>query len=253
MIKFFRQVRHNLIKQNKTSKYFKYAIGEIILVVIGILIALSINNWNQERQLKKTEEATLKALISEFQSNKNSIQVCKELVERKRLFGDSIRKEMGPEDPSLSIYKMNKWFGEIGATNRCAISVSILEDIQSSGYLKIIENEEIRRNISKWSSDLKELEREEEEWASEFSNIFYPYTNKWISWDNIDNIDNVDNPHYFDTKFKFDPRLILQQFEFSNIISVHTWRMKRIIGMTDKLLAQTEKVLALMQEELKTS
>lgn len=49
MIKFFRQIRHNLLSQGKTAKYLKYAIGEIILVVIGILIALSINNWNQKR------------------------------------------------------------------------------------------------------------------------------------------------------------------------------------------------------------
>ena len=44
MIKFFRNIRKNLLMENKTSKYFKYAIGEIILVVIGILIALQINN-----------------------------------------------------------------------------------------------------------------------------------------------------------------------------------------------------------------
>lgn len=49
MIKFFRQIRYNLMNQNKTTKYFKYAIGEIILVVIGILIALQINTWNNER------------------------------------------------------------------------------------------------------------------------------------------------------------------------------------------------------------
>jgi len=49
MIKFFRHIRQNLLMENKTGKYFKYAIGEIILVVIGILIALSINNWNEER------------------------------------------------------------------------------------------------------------------------------------------------------------------------------------------------------------
>jgi len=49
MIKFFRQIRYNLMEQNKTGKYLKYAIGEIMLVVIGILIALSINNWNQNR------------------------------------------------------------------------------------------------------------------------------------------------------------------------------------------------------------
>ena len=59
MIKFFRKIRYNLMEQNlsaeqagKTSKYFKYAIGEIILVVIGILIALQINNWKQEQQNK---------------------------------------------------------------------------------------------------------------------------------------------------------------------------------------------------------
>ncbi|WP_104736414.1 DUF6090 family protein [Hanstruepera ponticola] len=50
MIKFFRHIRQSLIMENKTGKYFKYAIGEIILVVIGILIALQINNWNEGRK-----------------------------------------------------------------------------------------------------------------------------------------------------------------------------------------------------------
>lgn len=52
MIKIFRKIRYDLMEKNKTGKYFKYAIGEIILVVIGILIALQINNWNEN---KKTE------------------------------------------------------------------------------------------------------------------------------------------------------------------------------------------------------
>ncbi|NNC44454.1 MAG: hypothetical protein HKN99_01055 [Winogradskyella sp.] len=55
MIKFFRKIRYNLMEQNKTGKYFKYAIGEIILVVIGILIALQINNWNEQRKEKQQE------------------------------------------------------------------------------------------------------------------------------------------------------------------------------------------------------
>ena len=50
MIHFFRKIRYNLIANNKSYKYFKYAIGEIVLVVVGILIALSINNWNEERK-----------------------------------------------------------------------------------------------------------------------------------------------------------------------------------------------------------
>ena len=50
MIKFFRKIRQNLLSEGKTGKYFKYAIGEIVLVVIGILIALQINNWNEGRK-----------------------------------------------------------------------------------------------------------------------------------------------------------------------------------------------------------
>jgi len=52
MIKFFRKIRQNLLTENKFSKYFFYAIGEIVLVVIGILIALSINNWNETQKEK---------------------------------------------------------------------------------------------------------------------------------------------------------------------------------------------------------
>ena len=55
MIKFFRKIRKKLIEQGKTVNYLKYAIGEIILVVIGILIALQINNWNEQKKLKQQE------------------------------------------------------------------------------------------------------------------------------------------------------------------------------------------------------
>jgi sensor domain CHASE-containing protein len=54
MIKIFRKIRQQLLTENKFSKYLIYAIGEIILVVIGIMIALSINNWNEGRKKKET-------------------------------------------------------------------------------------------------------------------------------------------------------------------------------------------------------
>jgi len=56
MIKFFRKIRQNLLSEGKTGKYFKYAIGEILLVVIGILIALQINNWNEHTKSLKLEK-----------------------------------------------------------------------------------------------------------------------------------------------------------------------------------------------------
>ena len=62
MIKFFRKIRQRLLTENKFSKYLIYAIGEIVLVVIGILIALSINNWNENLKNKKLETSYLKRI-----------------------------------------------------------------------------------------------------------------------------------------------------------------------------------------------
>lgn len=72
MIKFFRNIRQNLLSEGKTSKYLKYALGEIILVVIGILIALQINTWNEQRKIKNKEILYLKSLhkdLLEMQKN----------------------------------------------------------------------------------------------------------------------------------------------------------------------------------------
>ena len=66
MLHFFRKIRHDLIANSKSYKYFKYAIGEVVLVVLGILIALAINNWNEERKVKKTELKLLTQLTSEL-------------------------------------------------------------------------------------------------------------------------------------------------------------------------------------------
>jgi len=62
MIKFFRRIRQKLLRENQFSKYLLYAIGEILLVVIGILIALQINNWNETRKSKKVELKILQEL-----------------------------------------------------------------------------------------------------------------------------------------------------------------------------------------------
>ena len=66
MIKFFRHIRKSLISENKMGKYFKYAIGEILLVVIGILIALQINNWNENRKARLTEVTKLNKLLEDL-------------------------------------------------------------------------------------------------------------------------------------------------------------------------------------------
>ena len=77
MIKFFRKIRQNLLMENKTSKYFKYAIGEIILVVIGILIALQINNWNENRIKKMGVQSALTQILSDLEQDINVLDLFK--------------------------------------------------------------------------------------------------------------------------------------------------------------------------------
>jgi hypothetical protein len=81
MIKFFRHIRQTLIEQGKmgrpagrTGRYFKYAIGEIVLVVIGILIALQINNWNQHRILRNQSQQVLLNLREEITESKAELK-----------------------------------------------------------------------------------------------------------------------------------------------------------------------------------
>ena len=74
MIKFFRPIRKDLTEKNKTGKYLKYAIGEIILVVIGILIALSINNWNEENKNKKAEQNFYKEILNDLEKDKVKLE-----------------------------------------------------------------------------------------------------------------------------------------------------------------------------------
>ena len=69
MIKLFRNIRKNLLNEGKTSKYLKYAIGEIILVVIGILIALNINNWNENQKSKKDERYVLTEVLKNLEED----------------------------------------------------------------------------------------------------------------------------------------------------------------------------------------
>ena len=90
MIKFFRHIRQNLIMENKTRKYLKYAVGEIVLVVIGILIALQVNNWNEKRkenaEFKVTLEQIYNSLKFDVDDFKSQMESCDYAIETIDLF-----------------------------------------------------------------------------------------------------------------------------------------------------------------------
>ncbi len=101
MIKFFRHIRKSLLMENltagqagKTGRYFKYAIGEIVLVVIGILIALSINNWNQSRKQDIAEKEFIEGVKNDLKQDKEYIKLVVEMIEPKVEAYQRINKEL---------------------------------------------------------------------------------------------------------------------------------------------------------------
>ena len=90
MIKFFRKIRYNLMSENKTGKYFKYAIGEILLVVIGILIALQINNWNENRKLNNNEKIILTDLVEDLELDYSAFTEDKKMLDKQLKLVDEL-------------------------------------------------------------------------------------------------------------------------------------------------------------------
>ena len=74
MLRFFRQIRQRLLTDNKFSKYLLYAVGEILLVVIGILIALQVNNWNEKRQEAEQIRTQLVNLVRDLKADKYALE-----------------------------------------------------------------------------------------------------------------------------------------------------------------------------------
>ncbi|WP_190808324.1 DUF6090 family protein [Flagellimonas sp. S3867] len=84
MINFFRKIRKRLLSENRISKYLLYAFGEIILVVIGILIALQINNWNQNQLDRNFEKTMLKEVRSALTSDLEVYEIMQERASMKQ-------------------------------------------------------------------------------------------------------------------------------------------------------------------------
>jgi hypothetical protein len=153
MIKFFRNIRKNLLSEGKTSKYFKYAIGEIVLVVIGILIALQINNWNEQRKTRIQEKIYLKRFEVELNTNLerilNAISLNKSRIKRAEFLLRTIDKPQLAEDSSSYFMKSIE---HAGYTNIPLISDNAFEELKSSGNLSLISNEALRTALQKYYS-----------------------------------------------------------------------------------------------------
>ncbi|RRQ48124.1 hypothetical protein DZC72_10375 [Maribacter algicola] len=150
MIKFFRKIRQNLLEEGKTSKYLKYAIGEIVLVVIGILIALQINNWNEERKSKNLEISYLKNLKEDVKSDSlyferswftNVGKKIEGLTKAKNYYLDGIV----PLDTISFINDIS--YGGIYGIGTITPNSRTYKELVSTGNISLITNQDIREQI----------------------------------------------------------------------------------------------------------
>ncbi len=171
MIKFFRNIRRDLLSENKTGKYLKYAIGEIILVVIGILIALQINNWNESRKDRISEQVILKQLKSEFNSNLK--QLDEKIGIRDYMMNSAIQLLATIDNPSTR--NIDSIEMHLAKTIPYTTFDPILNDLATSGNLRLIKNDSLKALLSVWTSEIVQVTEGEQTWAKYRNEVYIPF------------------------------------------------------------------------------
>lgn len=145
MIKFFRRIRQRLLSENKFSKYLFYAFGEIVLVVIGILIALQINNWNENRKNRITEADYYCRILDDFELNEKIIDKNYELTTNRIKLTKALIKDLNtiPNDRSEIL---NKFIAALRHDASLPSNITF-EDLTSSGQLKLLSDIKLKNRL----------------------------------------------------------------------------------------------------------
>ena len=153
MIKFFRKIRQNLLSEGKTGKYFKYAIGEIVLVVIGILIALQINNANENRKITETKKEYYRQILLDLDKEVDNINTRIIFLDTCIVSLDNYFKYL--KTPNLKPIRLIKQLNNVEFNFKyLTFNANTIQTLESTGEIKIIP-ENIRNAII-------ELKREQE-------------------------------------------------------------------------------------------
>ncbi|WP_431136139.1 DUF6090 family protein [Psychroserpens mesophilus] len=160
-MKVYRHLRKTFIMENKTSKYFKYAIGEIVLVVVGILIALQINSWKQEKNHRIVEQSILNNLKEDFIKNQQEIEV---LLFANQKYYRNLNQfiellKLTPKETTIQIPD-TLTMAAIAAPTYIP-TTSTIDVIISTGNIDLIKNETLKTAISRFKRELADLNEDE--------------------------------------------------------------------------------------------
>jgi len=177
MIKFFRKIRQNLLMENKTGKYLKYAIGEIVLVVIGILIALQINNWNEERKDQNRLLNIYGLIYSDMENDKQELMRNLEFYNQKKTVFDKV------------------------------VHDSITPDLLDQGLSRLLGTTRTTILNTKGVNQLRELQNKDS-LTSRILGIYDAMENRMLVFENRISDETIDNTKYLRDTFEWYPEWI---------------------------------------------
>lgn len=186
-MKLLRSIRQNLMNKGNVRKYIIYAIGEIFLVMLGILLALQVSNWNQDRIEHKKEQKALTDLYKEFKLNE-------ERIRDKQLLRISIEPKLKKYIKQVITGNANYNAFEEFHSNQFMFGMTnpsngVIDALISSGEIALISNDSLKYLITDWKNQTENLyENEQILWNSglryiEFYSKFIPIpSHKWNDW-----------------------------------------------------------------------
>jgi hypothetical protein len=211
MIKFFRKIRQNLLSEGKTAKYLKYAFGEIILVVIGILIALQINNWNEIKKNISQAEKHLQTIKLNLQDDILQAEMLLSETQTTINYANDFLKQfktLKPVDNNIQMYLIYLMFERNIEVNESGLNALL----NSNGMAFIDEN--LQNKILNYYRYIEQLKSRELNANTEIKTMYEPYVKENYYW-----IWNKTNPWYRQAEFyKDDPR-ILENIDLKSVIS----------------------------------
>lgn len=242
MLKFFRNIRKKLASENKVAKYLRYSIGEILLIVVGILIALQVNNWNESQKDKNEEELIVSNL--NFESKKN----LKLLREHQIVFKESIQScnlimdLIGRPENEIEKYNLDSLISKIIDVFDYSPTQNVINEIFSSGKMKLISSDSLKSTIFEWSAALNEKEEAWETLDQFTQQMFIPYLTKHASLRNIDRYGFLNWEHK--SKLKTDHNYF-NDIEFENNVDNQAWSLVYYTMQLDVLEKTLEKIIRL--------
>ena len=181
MIKIFRQIRLDLMEKNKSGKYFKYAIGEIILVVIGILIALQINNWNENRKAELKEDSLFSNLVFDFESRLIELKEFNKAREVSTAAILKLNKIIASKDSRSQDSEIDGLLSKLINGFKFNEEFKMLEVVFSTGLINDIKNQTLKRQLVEWPQRVEEMLEEQRMHNNLIDNKWTPFLAQYLS------------------------------------------------------------------------